>query len=435
METGSDLIVAESSGREWLRGLAPPQKRFQMLKSETSPRAVRNDVPNCGHERRLHMRLVLPALFSLLTAGGFAAEANCGLSQGRQGGLLLNGKPYRGIGVNDYDAFVRLLGNGKIDDVEAGFRGLKSNQIPFIRFSAGGYWPADWRLYQTNRAEHFARLDAVVKLGERYGVGLIPSLFWHQPTISDLVGEPVSEWGNAASKTHEFMRAYVREVVTRYRESPAIWAWEFGNEFNLPADLPNAAEHRAPVQPTLGTATSRSARDDLKHADVRTALTQFAREVRRHDPHRLILSGNAFPRDTAWHQMDEGNWKRDSSGQWAGMLTNDNPAPISSLSGRLYSTNDLARLAPAMAQSRQSGKPLVIGEFGVPGDVTDATRQRFRELLDALDTNGVPLAALWVFDFAGQAKAWNVTAGNARREQLRWVAELNVRWKVGREGD
>lgn len=370
------------------------------------------------------------AVFWIMAVGGLAAErTNCGLSAGPHGELLLNGKAFRGIGVNYYDAFVRLLGDGKVRDVEAGFRVLASNQIPFIRFSAGGYWPVNWRLYQTNRQEYFTRLDAVVKLAERQGIGLIPSLFWHQPTISDLVGEPVDQWGNAASQTHTFMRTYVREVLTRYRDSPAIWAWEFGNEFNLPADLPNAAEHRPPVHPTLGTAVSRSARDDLTHTHIRTALAEFAREVRRHDPHRLIISGNAFPRPSAWHQQHERSWKLDAPEQWAEMLAADNPAPIASLSGRLYSTNDLAALSPAMALSRQLGKPLLIGEFGVPGAVTDTAQRQFREWLDALDANGVPLAALWVFDFEGQAKDWNITAENSRREQLRLIAELNARWR------
>ena len=381
-----------------------------------------------------NLACVWVTLFWVMAVSGLAAETNRGLSAGPHGELLLNGKAYRGIGVNYYDAFVRLLGDGKLRDVEAGFRVLASNQIPFIRFSAGGYWPVEWRRYQTNRQEYFSRMDAVVKLAERHGIGLIPSLFWHQPTISDLVGEPLDQWGNASSKTHEFMRAYVREVVTRLRDSPAIWAWEFGNEFNLPADLPNAAEHRAPVQPTLGTAGSRSARDDLTHAHIRTALAEFAREVRRHDPHRLIISGNAFPRPSAWHQQHERNWQLDAPAQWAEMLAADNPAAIASLSGRLYSTNDLAALAPAMALSRQLGKPLLIGEFGVPDAATDPAQRQFREWLDALDINGVPLAALWVFDFEGQAKDWNVTAENPRRQQLRLIAELNSRWRKEKSG-
>ena len=369
------------------------------------------------------------ALCWAMTVGGFAADGNRGLSAGPHGELLLNGKAFRGIGVNYYDAFVRLLDDGKLAEVEAGFRTLASNRIPFVRFSACGYWPVNWQLYQTNRQEYFARMESVMKLGERYGIGLIPSLFWHQPTVSDLVCEPVDQWGNAASKTHEFMRAYTREVVTRFRASPAIWAWEFGNEFNLPADLPNAAEHRAPVVPTLGTAASRSTRDDLTHAHIRTALAEFAREVRRHDPHRLLISGNAFPRPSAWHQQHEGNWKPDTSEQWTEMLAADNPAPIGTLSGRLYSTNDLAGLAPAIVLSKRLSKPLLIGEFGVPDPAADPDQQQFRKWLAALDKHGVPLAALWVFDFAGQAKNWNVTAENARREQLRLIAELNTRWR------
>ena len=111
------------------------------------------------------------------------------------------------------------------------------------------------------------------------------------------------------------------------------------------------------------------------------------------------------------------------------MLAADNPSPIESLSGRLYSTNDLAALSPAMALSRQSGKPLMIGEFGVAGIMTDPNLRQFREWLDALDANGVPLAALWVYDFEGQAKEWNVTADNARREQLRLIAGMNARWR------
>jgi hypothetical protein len=111
------------------------------------------------------------------------------------------------------------------------------------------------------------------------------------------------------------------------------------------------------------------------------------------------------------------------------MMAADNPSPIGSLSGRLYSTNDLVALTPAMGLARQSGKPLLIGELGVPGEMTDSTRRQFREWLAALDTNGVPLAALWVFDFEGQAKDWNVTTANARHEQLRLIAEMNARWR------
>ena len=392
---------------------------------------------NQGYFPTIGFRLLPSARTVLLAAlmlpfpvsNASAAMAEAGLSGDGKGGLLLEGKPWRGLGVNYFDAFARLLGDGKFADVEAGFQKLAADRIPFVRFSACGFWPVDWQLYQADREEYFARMDKVVKCAERHGIGLIPSLFWHQPTVSDVVGEPVREWGNPESKTIAFMRTYTREVVLRYRDSKAVWAWEFGNQSNLPADLPNAAEHRAPVHPGLGTAATRSERDDLRHTDMRTALTEYAMEVRLHDPHRLILSGNAFPRPSAWHQMNSKTWEKDTAAQWISMLAADNPVPIPTFSGRLYTASDLELLPAAMAQSKQDRKPLIIGEFGVPGDLTEDSKKEFAALLQALDQNHVPMAALWVYDFGGQAQTWSVTSSNARAGQLRMVSEMNARWQ------
>lgn len=372
------------------------------------------------------------AAFFLCPAAGkdSTATPEQGLTVDVEGRLRLEGKPWRGLGVNYFDAFARLLREGKFEDVEAGFQKLATDRIPFVRFSACGFWPVDWHLYQTDRDEYFGRMDQVVKCAEKQEIGLIPSLFWHQPTVSDLVDEPVTEWGNPESLTIGFMRTYTREMVLRYRDSKSVWAWEFGNEFNLAADLPNAADHRAPIHPGLGTAATRSARDDLRHTDMRSALTEFAREVRRHDPHRLILSGNAFPRPSAWHQMNSKSWEKDSPEQWISMLAADNPAPIPTFSGRLYAPSDREILPTAMAQSTQDRKPLIIGEFGVPGEFNEDSKKEFAALLQALDQNHVPMAALWVYDFEGQAKTWNVTSSNARAEQLRLVSGMNARWQA-----
>lgn len=376
-------------------------------------------------------RSPLTVAFALLlsaVASSNAAETS-GLAISAKGDLQLRGQPFRGIGVNYYDAFVRSLGPKPPRDIEPGFRALATNDIPFVRFAACGYWPVDWALYRTNRSEYFARIASVVTTAEKHRIGLIPSLFWHQATISDLVGEPLDQWGNPSSRTIAFARNYTREIVMRFKDSPAIWAWEFGNEFNLPADLPNAAQHRPPVHPSLGTANSRSPRDEITHGMMRIALAEFAKEVRRHDPHRLLVSGNAFPRPTAWHQMHEKRWGRDSATQWREMLLADNPAPIQSLSGRLYSTNDLASLPWAMDAARESKQPLFIGEFGVAGALTPAALTQFRAWLDAIESHRVPLAALWVYDFDGQAADWNVTPDNSRSVLLRLVASRNAAWR------
>lgn len=364
---------------------------------------------------------MIALLLPLAMMAGSAAQKP-GLYVDR-GVLMLEGRPYRGIGVNYFDCFARTLENPEDTSYEQGFAQLKRAGLPFARFMCGGFWPVNNKLYLEKPAEYFARLDRVVRAAEKHGIGLIPSLFWNLSTVPDLVGEPCSAWGDPSSKTHEFMRRYIRDVVRRYRTSKAIWAWEFGNEYNLAADLPNAAEHRPPVWPTLGTAASRSERDDITHAMFRTALREFAREVRVHDSHRAIISGNSIPRPSAWHQMVEGRWTRDTVEQYQQMLLGDNPDPLDTLCIHVYDEENVDRLGPSMEASRRSRKPLFVGEFGVQGPDTPEAREKLAAMLDALEKQRVPLAALWVYDFSGQDKVWNVRWDNERAWILEMVAE------------
>jgi hypothetical protein len=338
--------------------------------------------------------------------------------------LLRNGVSYRGIGVNYFDAFARTLKNPQDTSYDAGFRVLAAHGIPFARFMCTGFWPAEMKLYLEDKAKYFELLDGVVRSAEKHGVGLIASLFWHMPTVPDLVGEPCDQWGNPDSKTCNFMRTYTREVVTRYVDSPAIWGWELGNEYNLVADLPNAKEHLPGIVPQLGTPSARSDRDILTHAMIRTAFHEFAREVRQHDLRRIIVTGNSIPRPSAWHQMHEGTWTKDSPEQFAEMLAGDNPDPVDTLSIHLYEpTRD--SLAAAMQTAGKCSKPLFVGEFGAEGKGPE-TGQKFQTLLSLMEDRRVPLAALWVFDYHSQT-GWNVTAGNDRDDQLKAISEANRR--------
>jgi len=360
-------------------------------------------------------------LLFLWTVAGVAA-APLGLTV-QDGVLTKDGCPWRGIGVNYFDCFLRTLKDSDDTSYENGFRILAEHRIPFARFCATGFWPKDMALYQTNRTEYFRRLDGVVRSAQEHGIGLVPSLFWHFACVPDLVAEPVGQWGNPQSKTHAWMRQYVREVVTRYRHSPAIWAWEFGNEYSLQASLPNAKEHRAPIHPALGTAAARSERDDLTFETVRVAFAEFARTVRELDPDRLIVTGDSFLRPSAWHQEHENNWKRDTKEQFQEMLAKVNPDPVSAISLHLYE-EDRQRLAWAAELSRRLKKPLFIGEFGVAGEGPE-TIARFQRLLQIIRELDVPIAALWVFDYKQQQKSFNVRPDNSRRYQLDAIVGFN----------
>jgi len=361
-----------------------------------------------------------PWLCTLIVAMAAGAP---GLSV-RDGVLLRNGTPYCGIGVNYFDAFSRTLQDHNDASYDAGFRTLAVHGIPFARLMCTGFWPAEMKLYLEDKAKYFELLDGVIRSAEKHGVGLIPSLFWYMPAVPDLVGEPCDQWGNPDSRTHELMRTYTREVVTRYLDSPAVLAWEFGNEYNLGADLPNAKQHLPPIVPQLGTPSSRSDRDILTHEMVRTAFREFAREVRKHDRTRMIVTGNSIPRPSAWHQMHEGTWAKDSPEQFAEMLLADNPDPVDTISVHVYE-DAAGHLAEALQAAKRAGKPLFVGEFGVLGEGAETTEQ-FQTLLRVIEDAQVPLAALWVFDYKGQSQ-WNVRADNNRSYQLKAIAEANRR--------
>lgn len=377
-------------------------------------------------------KVLAMVICALLAASAHAASRQLGLAV--RGGLLVkDGKPFRGIGVNYFDCFYRTLANPKDTSYREGFKVLKEHGIPFARFMACGYWPKDNELYLTDKQAYFKLMDGVVKSAEEHGVGLIPSFFFCYSTVPDIVGEPMMEWGNPKSKTIAFMRGYTREMVTRYRNSPAIWGWEFGNEIMLSADL-HSEQHRPPVWPTLGTAKTRSKLDELTSEAARYAQTAFAEEVRKLDKDRIILSGNAFPRASAWHLSAERNWKHDSREQFADALLRDNADPMDVICVHLY-PDFLTRFDRALTYAEllrvsldiaaKAGKPLFVEEFGTDEATGPAARKEFERMLSAIEKTHAPLAALWVYDFEGQKDTYNVSATNSRAYQLDAISKAN----------
>jgi hypothetical protein len=365
----------------------------------------------------------------------------------RDGQFFKDGRPFRGVGINYMTAFIRKLGLEaspvRLDDRSylAGFKTLREHDIPFIRFSAGGFFPLEWKSYQDDKEAYFTAFDQLVADAEACGLGLIPSIFWFYPTVPDLVGEPIDQWGNPDSKTIAFMRQYTTELVGRYKDSPAIWAWEFGNEWIHEADLPNPEQGRGWIVPDFGTPTERSARDKMFRKNIYVAYEQFVKTVRALDTHRPILSGDAMPRPVASHTFHEGSWKNDSLAEWEQMFLQDS-ASMSALSAHFYyysldekhhevgyiGYGPEKQLSFMMDISRRVKKPLFIGEFGPNGkDKTlEEERRQFEEFLGLMLENEVPLSALWNYDLEHiDQTPWNITEDNHRAYMLDALQEAN----------
>ena len=369
------------------------------------------------------------------------------------GVLKKDGRPFAAIGINYYDAFMRVVEGraGAVEDYRRGFAHLAEADIPFARFAACGFRPRDWKQWLEQPEDYFAGLDAVVAEAEKHGVGLVPSLFWSYFALPDALGEPASAWGDPKSRTRSEMRRYTHEVVTRYRESPAVWAWEFGNEFLNEADLPGPVPPDKWIVDGWGTPERRSEADRVTSDAVKAAYRDFAELVRSLDPVRPIMTGDAAPRVSAWNLARGNGWVPDTRDQWIEALVSANPPPVDTTSLHFYHPRkkqdgysgygvrgrSLAdNLRAAMEAAAQSRRPLWLGEFGPGGGENDPEerRQQVAQFLDLIVELRIPLSAYWVYQTPNhELVVWSAGREGANAFVIPMVAEANRRLQAAAE--
>jgi len=358
----------------------------------------------------------------------------------KDGKLMRGGAEFRAMGINYNTCFSNYIINKDNPEFVEGFRILKEDyNIPFIRFMGGSFAHTGWKLYTDDPEEYFRRFDLLVKTAEKEGLGLIPSLFWYVVTMPDLAGEPVSALGDPNSKCRAFMRQYIRDVVGRYKDSPAIWGWEVGNEWMLFADLPQL-NHLPPKK--IRTQQERTKADKLLRPMLLDAYEDFYKTVRAIDPDRIIVTGDSIARATAWHNRKQDAWGQDTKEQWAEVFRGDTPSCYEVASFHLYAEaekgyfqkKDLpieAFVKEVVEICRENKKVVWCGELGMPG--TDkAGRDMFFRMLDSIKDNKVALSAIWSFKPTGVAQPdWDISPTNERAYMLETVKELNEFFAIG----
>lgn len=348
-------------------------------------------------------------------------------------------KPFaRGFGVNFFDLFYGRLGSPQTARGIDRLRPLADLGIPFVRFSASPFWPAEWqRLLQAQRSRYFDLLDEIFDAAKTVGMGLVPTLFWYPPAVSDLMGEPASAWADSGSQTQAFMRRHVADVVGRYRGNSSVLAWEFGNEFNSYADLPNALQWWPRVAVEMGTPAERTRADMLTAGQCSKTYELFAAEVHRSDAKASVSSGADVP-SRASVALSAIEARGDEIEGFKRAVTKAAPIGVDVLSIHMYADKFdglVARqrvggyrevLESTVAVSRALGKKTFVGEFGIPRIREGLADERaFRSMLDALVDSGVDYAALWVYDFKSQAAEWSVSLSNERAWVLKALAIAN----------
>lgn len=393
----------------------------------------------------MNSRIVLVSLILslfLLCETGYATR----LSVNADGVLLKDGQKYRAFGVNDYYvAFSHIL-YPTVHDYDQRFADLSAHGIPFVRFNVSGWSPNDFSLYSTDKNTFFSRLDDVVRCAERENIGLIPSVNFTYWTIPDTVHEHINAYGNPNSATIAFLRQYVHDIVSRYKDSPAIWAWEFGNEYNLPADLDSISNWQTTLPPTytsLGMPATRTIEDIPSTADLLVAFQAFEETVHEIDPGALITTGNSIPRSYAEDLRAGNEWANlDTLEDYQANLLLTNPSGCQLASIHLYPQEiQTPRFTPGhlstydeltdvtMDACRNAGKALFVGEYGaIPGDFTGGTAETAAEhintMMDAFAARKVSLAAYWVYGwYAGDPNPGQVDRIATFTNERSWILD------------
>ena len=383
--------------------------------------------------------LLLIGLFCMCAAS--MAEPSLGLTV--QGGKLMrNGSEFRAMGINYNTAWYDVLKDPETLEVAEGFRILKQDYgIPFVRLNGGPYAHTQWKMYVEDPEEYLRRFDVLVKHAEAQGIGLIPSLFWYVVTMPDLQGEPVSALGDPDSKCRAFMRQYIRDIVGRYKDSPAIWGWEVGNEWMLTADLPKLAHL---PRNKIGSKEPRTAADKLLRPMLLDTYEDFYKTVREMDPDRIIVTGDSIARPSAWHNRNEDKWGQGTREQWAEVFRADTPDCYEVASFHLYAEAEMSYfenkdlsiedfVAEVVKISRSDNKVIWCGELGMPGS-DEAAREMFIRMMRSVVQNEIALSAIWNFKPTGTFQAdWDISPSNERAYMLDVVKVLNKGFSRGLE--
>ena len=356
-----------------------------------------------------------------------------------------NGKNYHGIGMNYTDAFTNFLLSPNNVSYKAGFADLNNHKIPFIRFQLMPFYPVQANAFVANPNLLFQQLDIFVKDAETNNIGLIPSVYFNYTVLPDVFGEPISAWGNPLSKTRVFASGFATQLAARYKNSTAIWAWEFTNEFNDWADVPNGYMYM-PVAPSGGTPAARTTADNITSTQLNSAYAAFAQSIAMGDPTRIVVSGYDVPRNNAYN-LQRGSWTIDTQAQYqavsysqqsAGNMTTFHIYPGSvtaSYSARFLNNNVTTEqfISVAATVGNTNCRPTFVGEFGVADDGTQGTPQasftEFQNMANTIVSSGTPLAAAWVYNFAwqdGKNGNYSITSTNAHQNRYNLITQINA---------
>jgi dTDP-4-dehydrorhamnose reductase len=444
--------------RPWQEGV---KAIVQQLQSRRAPASVGPDEIGTTLLREISRRGFLAAGATMLASSRLRAQppATSGPAVTVSGNILRkNGKEYRAVGCNFYDALNHA-------DMEQRFRFLADNGVPFIRLDFGTYAVGSdansgWRQYLTDKSAWYDLRDRCVEAAAAANIGLVANMFWHPYTVPALMTyryshpETLLAWAMKNSNTRSFMRDVAAEMADRYKNASAIWGWECTNELSNEVIL-------ACNKPSLYKVTQ----SRLNFDNLAELYSDWSKAVGAVDSSgRLVSSGDNLANYNMYGCATGSGLDPDTMSQWMSIPSRGvhlpgpmvlNPPDLNSISTHIYQHanvpgqwfRDGPHLGPAglIALHKKiaddNNRIVFIGEFGSlqggygqDGEAgTDSSRageQKYYErTLDAIIASKIQLSAAWNYGYLVDTptKRWNIDPGTPRDYVFRSIAEANAR--------
>ena len=153
--------------------------------------------------------------------------------------MTLGGELLYVTGVNCYNLFVQCHEADRMGTamMERTVKVLEEEQVPIVRFSCSPFYASQMHYYTEQKEQFLSNLKKLADLCDQRHILLIPSVFWNKECFPEYCGEEIKAWGNTSSKTYKLMIDYTKDIVNTLKDHKCLAAWEFGNEFNLGADI------------------------------------------------------------------------------------------------------------------------------------------------------------------------------------------------------
>ncbi len=381
--------------------------------------------------------------------------------------LLLNGQPFRSLGVNKHELFSAYYladffgGDRKaaLSSARRSLDNLAKSGLTTIRFNALPHWSAQIEdTYMKSRDVFWQRFDEMVKDCQERGIRLIPVLLWNIGAFIDIVGESLQDFANhPRSKSRALFNAWVEEIVTKYRDDPTVLFWEITNEANLTVDLrpmfPQGIVPPTDLTKPYKHLTRNPGPRDWRNNWSADEMAAFVREtavlVKSIDKNHLVAAGYSAPRPSAWHlwlgslkRAEKMDWTKDSEEEQANFVRLVHPEPLDFVDCHIYLERgeNFDQLVLLKRVANELDKPLYVGEAGISvkvlgeqGYAHPVAQDGLRLLLEAMETLDVPLVLVWAWeDFCQPPHEPNIRP-EVHKDVVALLREVQSRWRANNQ--